>query len=71
MKYFFPLLMPGRTLQCGVYSVDTEALGSPGWRGGRRAGEVFTQSGYIWDSKDNLITVVALQETSLEGKVTE
>lgn len=45
--------------------MDTKAGELPGWRGGRKTGEFFSQSRDIRDGEDNLITVVALQEASL------
>ncbi len=50
--------------------MDPEAGGSPSWRGGGKAGELFAQCGDIRDGEDNLITVVTLQETSLERGTT-
>ena len=56
----------GLTFQWGVDVMDTEAGGPPGRRRGGETDELFAQCGYIWNAEDNLITVVALQETSLE-----
>lgn len=46
--------------------MDTEAGGPSSRRRGRKTGELFAHCGHIWNSEDNLITVVALQETSLK-----
>lgn len=54
------------TIHCGADVMDPEAGGLSGWRGQRKAGELFSKCGDIGDCEDNLITVVALQKTSLE-----
>lgn len=53
------------TLHCGVDAIDPKVGELPGWRGGRKTGEFFSQSRDIGEGEDNLITVVALQEASL------
>lgn len=61
---------PILTLQCGVNTLDPQAGRPPRWRRGGKTRELFAQCGDIWDSEDNLITVVALQETSLDRGAT-
>lgn len=51
--------------------MDPQVGEPPSWRGGRETRELFAQGGDIWDGEDNLIAVVALQETSLDRGITE
>lgn len=57
------------TLHCRVDAMDPESGLLPTGGAGGKTGEVFARCGDVRDREDDLITVVALQETSLRRAV--